>query len=108
MSYATPEAFKNAIEARIRKVATERRQPIPRVRQLVVFDRFLARVFDVFGERAIVKGGAALELRLDRARTTRDIDLRMSGSPEVTAQCPSRRRSRPTGSGTASAPAKDD
>lgn len=82
MSYATPEAFKNALEARIRKIAAERGQPIPRVRQLIVFDRFLARVFDVFGERAIVKGGAALELRLDRARTTRDIDLRMSGSPE--------------------------
>ena len=82
MSYATPEAFKNALKARIRKAATARGQPIPRVRQLIVFDRFLARVFDVFGEHAIVKGGAALELRLDRARTTRDIDLRISGSPE--------------------------
>lgn len=82
MSYATPEAFKNALEARIRKAAAVRAQPISRVRQLIVFDRFLARVFDVLGERVIVKGGAALELRLERARTTRDIDLRVTGSAD--------------------------
>jgi Nucleotidyl transferase AbiEii toxin, Type IV TA system len=35
----------------------------------------------VLGEAAIVKGGLVLELRLERARTTRDIDLRMMGSP---------------------------
>jgi hypothetical protein len=46
-----------------------------------VFDRFLARVFAVFGDRAIAKGGAVLELRLERARTTRDIDLRVTGDP---------------------------
>lgn len=51
-----------------------------RFRQVLVFDRFLARVFEHFGERAIVKGGVVLELRLERARTTRDVDIRMSGS----------------------------
>ena len=34
------------------------------------------------GAAAILKGGLALELRLDRARTTKDVDLRMVGSPE--------------------------
>lgn len=82
MIYATPEAFRQALEARIRSAAIQRTQPIPRVRQLLVFDRFLARIFDVLGTRAILKGGAALELRLDRARTTRDIDLRVSGRPD--------------------------
>jgi hypothetical protein len=81
MIYATPEAFRQALETRIRKVASERGQPIARVRQIIVFDRFLARVFEVLGESAILKGGAALELRLERARSTRDIDLRVSGYP---------------------------
>jgi hypothetical protein len=30
----------------------------------------------------MVKGGLALELRLERARTTKDVDLRMVGSPD--------------------------
>jgi predicted nucleotidyltransferase component of viral defense system len=79
VTYATPEAFRQALEARIRKASREREQPIARVRQLLVFDRFLARVFAVLGDRAIVKGGTALELRLARARTTNDIDLRVTG-----------------------------
>lgn len=36
----------------------------------------------VLGEAATLKGGLVLELRLDRARTTKDIDLRMMGDPE--------------------------
>ncbi len=32
-----------------------------------------------FGDRAVVKGGIALQLRMESARTTRDVDLRMSG-----------------------------
>jgi len=53
-----------------------------RFRQVLVFDRFLARLFAHFGERAIAKGGVVLELRLDRARTTRDVDVRLSGSSD--------------------------
>jgi hypothetical protein len=30
----------------------------------------------------VLKGGVALELRLDRARTTKDVDLRFTGSPD--------------------------
>jgi hypothetical protein len=36
----------------------------------------------VLGEAATLKGGLALELRIERARTTKDIDLRMIGSPD--------------------------
>lgn len=46
-----------------------------------MFDRFVARVFAVFGDRVIAKGGAVLELRLERARMTRDVDLRVTGDP---------------------------
>lgn len=48
----------------------------------LVFERFLARVSDAFGEAVTLKGGLVLELRLDRVRTTKDVDLRMIGSPE--------------------------
>jgi hypothetical protein len=54
-----------------------------RKRQLLVFDRFLARVVAIFGEAVLLKGGLVLELRLERARTTRDIDLRVIGSQDT-------------------------
>ncbi|MBL4848598.1 MAG: nucleotidyl transferase AbiEii/AbiGii toxin family protein [Planctomycetes bacterium] len=77
--YKTPLAFKSALESRIRNAADGR---IARFRQLLLFDRFLARIFAVFGERVVLKGGIVLELRLERARTTKDIDLRLTGSTD--------------------------
>ena len=79
--YATPEAFKQALEQRLRSSAKSGAD-FARKRQLLVFDRFLARIAVVLGEAVILKGGLVLELRIDRARTTKDIDLRMVGSPE--------------------------
>jgi predicted nucleotidyltransferase component of viral defense system len=80
-SYAFPEAFKQALEQRLR-AATKTGADLTRKRQLLVFDRFLARIADLFGSAATLKGGLALELRLERARTTKDVDLRMVGSPD--------------------------
>jgi hypothetical protein len=53
-----------------------------RTRQLLIFDRFLARVVQVVGDAVTLKGGLVIELRLARARTTKDVDLRLIGSPE--------------------------
>jgi hypothetical protein len=78
--YSSPEAFRKALEDRLRKLAPGPR--LSRQRQLLVFDRFLARVDRVLGEAATLKGGLVLELRLDRARTTKDVDLRMMGAPD--------------------------
>jgi hypothetical protein len=80
-SYSSPESFKQALEQRLRTSAKSG-AAFTRRRQLLVFDRFLARVVAVFGDTATLKGGLVLELRLERARTTRDIDLRVSGSPD--------------------------
>jgi hypothetical protein len=77
--YATPAALKHAIEDRLRSEAMRTGTDMARLRQLIVFERFLARLFQVMGDTVILKGGIVLELRLDEARTTRDIDLRMSG-----------------------------
>jgi len=78
--YPSPEAFKQALEHRLRRASTLD-SPLPRRRQRLVFDRFLARLTAVVGHAAILKGGLALELRLDGARSTNDIDLRVVGSP---------------------------
>ena len=80
-TYASPQAFKQALEQRL-KAASSSGVDFGRRRQLLVFDRFLARVMAIFGDAALLKGGLVLELRLERARTTKDIDLRLIGSPE--------------------------
>lgn len=48
-----------------------------RVRQLLVMERFLVRVFDRL-DGVVLKGRLVMELRLERARTTRDVDLRVT------------------------------
>lgn len=77
----TPQAFKASIETRIRQQATAEGRPIARVRSLLVMERFLARTVAVAPDLFVLKGGIALELRLERARTTRDIDFRVMGNP---------------------------
>lgn len=77
-AYASPEAFKQALEQRLRG-GENPSGTLARKRQLLVFDRFLARIVAVFGSAATLKGGLVLELRLARARTTKDVDLRMVG-----------------------------
>lgn len=80
-NYASPESFKNALEQRLRNSAQSGYE-FTRKRQLLVFDRFLARIGAFFGERVTLKGGLVLELRLEHARATKDVDLRLVGSPE--------------------------
>ncbi|MCP4038682.1 MAG: nucleotidyl transferase AbiEii/AbiGii toxin family protein, partial [bacterium] len=72
---------KQALEQRLRTSA-ENGTNFARKRQLLVFDRFLARIVAVLGDTATLKGALVLELRIERARTTKDIDLRMTGSPD--------------------------
>lgn len=81
-SYSTAAAFKQALEQRLRK-ASDSGPDFARRRQLVVFDRFLARVVLDFGDAVTLKGGLAVELQLARARTTKDVDLRVMGTPDA-------------------------
>lgn len=78
-TYETPAAFKQGLEQRL-KTSSASGTDFGRRRQLLVFDRFLARVIQVEAEAVILKGGLVLELRLKRARTTKDVDLRIQGS----------------------------
>ena len=72
-TYASPAAFKQALEQRLR-AASGSGLDLARRRQLLVFDRFLARIVHTLGDAAMLKGGLVLELRLSRARTTKDIE----------------------------------
>ena len=76
-TYSSPQAFKEAVEQRLRS-ASKNGVDFARRRQLLVFDRFLARIVAVLRDAVLLKGGLVLELRLDRARTTKDIDLRQA------------------------------
>ena len=73
-AYSSAEAFKQALEQRLRATSKTGAE-FARRRQLLVFDRFLARVVSMLGDAATLKGGLVLELRLERARTTKDVDL---------------------------------
>lgn len=79
--YRTAAAFKQALEQRLRTASTSGID-FARRRQFVVFDRFLARIAIELGEAVTLKGGLAVELRIERARTTKDIDLRVMGPPD--------------------------
>jgi len=60
--YASAVDFKQALEQRLRRDATG--PAIPRRRQLLVFQRLLARILPGLGHHLVLKGGLALEVRL--------------------------------------------
>jgi hypothetical protein len=86
VKYQTGGAFRRALEQRLRNQSLQTGVPLVRLRKMVAFDRFLARLFQRQPDDWVVKGGLALQLRLgDRARTTMDIDMLALSSHQVTA-----------------------
>jgi len=79
--YASAVDFKQALEERLRRGATG--AALPRCRQLLAFQRLLARILPGLGRSVVLKGGLALEVRLGGARTTGDIDLVMFGAGDA-------------------------
>ena len=69
MKYSTAQAFRQALEDRLRSENFPHK--LPRLRKMIAFERFMARLDD----RWILKGGYALQLRTEKARTTQDVDL---------------------------------
>ncbi|MGH3002818.1 MAG: nucleotidyl transferase AbiEii/AbiGii toxin family protein [Gaiellaceae bacterium] len=86
MTYATPQALRAALEARIRNEAGATGISADRLRRRVIFQRIVARLQRAEPGRWILKGGMALEVRLrDAARLTKDIDLGLrdeAGEPD--------------------------
>ncbi|MGH2796484.1 MAG: nucleotidyl transferase AbiEii/AbiGii toxin family protein [Thermoleophilaceae bacterium] len=81
MRYATPAAFRAALEARLNAAARAGGRPVGSARKLVAFTRLLARLERTAPDRWVLKGGFALELRLPgQARATRDVDIDWAAS----------------------------
>ena len=76
MRYKSGSSFRRALEDRLRSISLETGAPLVRLRKMVVFERFLARLLEHQPDKWILKGGYSLQLRLgNRARTTKDIDV---------------------------------
>jgi predicted nucleotidyltransferase component of viral defense system len=73
--YSTPFAFRRALEDRLKVKSQEQGADFQRVRRSVAFDRLLCRLFVPGAEPWLLKGGYAMELRIQSARVTKDIDL---------------------------------
>lgn len=74
--YGSPAAFRQALEFRLREEAARRNVPLNDLRQKLVMERLLARLFAEPGAPWLLKGGYAMDLRYrPHARTTRDLDL---------------------------------
>lgn len=73
--YTTANAFRTALEERLKNHSRKTGMELQRIRRQVAFDRLLSRLFRFFTKDLLLKGGYAMELRLFGARATKDIDL---------------------------------
>jgi hypothetical protein len=80
MRYTSSAAFRRALEDRLRAQSLQSGTPLIRLRKMVVFERFLARLVADQPQSWLLKGGLALQWRLgERARTTQDLDILLVG-----------------------------
>jgi hypothetical protein len=76
MDYQSGVSFRRALEDRLANQSAQTQMPLVRLRKMVAFDRFLARLVQTEPDRWLLKGGLVLQLRLSyHARTTKDMDL---------------------------------
>ena len=73
--YATANAFRRALDDRLKTQAKLRSQPVSELRREFLFQRFLALLFANPESQWVLKGGASLLMRLTEARFSRDLDL---------------------------------
>ena len=86
--YKTRQALRTALEARLVELARRSGTDLQRLRRRVAFDRLLARMFSDKQDRPAwyLKGGYAIELRIETARTTKDIDLSIAAREPITPE----------------------
>lgn len=73
-TYATAKAYRAALESKISEEKLRSGKDTSRLRKTTVFDAFLERI-NLSSNDFVLKGGYALELRLDLARSTKDLDF---------------------------------
>ena len=71
----TAANFRKHLEIHLRDHSSRTGESIDRLRRKVAFDRLLARIFTKTPSFFFLKGGYAMELRIARARATKDMDL---------------------------------
>lgn len=76
--YATPAAFRAAVDARLRTAATASGRPVNELRRQFLTQRFLARVYTASCPEWILLGGSALLVRIPGVRHSRGIDFARS------------------------------
>lgn len=87
MRYESANAFRTALEQRLKTEAQATGVALLRLRKRVAFERFLARLATSESSGWVLKGAFALELRLGlRARTTKDIDLGRADDEEAATE----------------------
>ena len=74
-TYGNANAFRRALEERLRTIAINEATDVNRLRKQVAFDRILARLFAQDEHIWALKGGYAMELRFHQARSTKDLDF---------------------------------
>lgn len=75
--YKSPKAFRTALETRINAISRKEGVDIQRIRKQISYDRLLARLFLNKPSPWLLKGGYAMQLRVQNARATRDVDIAM-------------------------------
>jgi len=75
--YTTAKAFRSALEDRVRTISQKERSDVQRLRKQIAYDRLLTRLFSREDSPWLLKGGYAMQLRLQNARGTQDLDLAM-------------------------------
>lgn len=84
--YKTTHAFRKALEDRLKTVAEKENIALERLRKRIAFDRLLARLFNSKNPIWLLKGGYAIEFRLQNiARATKDIDFSIPHMTEPTS-----------------------
>jgi hypothetical protein len=71
----TAADFRKKLEANLKKYSIKTGEDMERLRRKVAFDRLLARIVSEDPSPFFLKGGYAMELRISKARATKDIDL---------------------------------
>lgn len=80
--YQTTTALRRALEDRLLAAVRREGGDIQRMRRQAAFDRLLCRLFHEPDAPWLLKGGYAMELRIQKARTTRDVDLAIRQLPD--------------------------
>ncbi len=76
MRYATPGAFRAALEQHLRNQHGGNDAAMTRERKRIAFGRLLVRLMATRPDSWLLKGGFALDLRLgNTARSTKNVDL---------------------------------